>query len=247
MVDRDQEIEIDKPTGAPKRPEITVIDISIGHSHLAKGAKGMYHGRELREYEFNSKVRVVLEEYARKQQDLKLRFRFWDHRENLKWGMRDGVMQTGKILVDRLKAMYEDKSLSPPVRYAVALHNNASSNTAYGGLMNIYRMEKDDPDYGTFEDTEGKSMARHLQREFLKEFPTLKDRKVQADQGDWVSRNLGFTRWGFSYRSVPVIVEFGFITCPHDQEIIDNNETPTLYVKALVAGLQAYLKEANNG
>lgn len=246
MVDR--EPVFDDPSGAPPRQTKKTIDISIGHSHLSKGAKGVLKGQVLREYDFARRVRAALDEYVKANPGLEFEFRFWDHLEHPKWGMRKGQMAgAGYILYDRLVSMYRDKDLKPVVEIAVAIHNNASKNTKYGGLMCIYRMEKDDPEHGTFEDTEGKKLASHLQSEFLRVFPGLVDRKVQADQGSWIERNLAFTKWGFRYRAVPVIVEFGFITCPTDQVIIADEGTPKQYVLALIQALRAYMREKVNG
>lgn len=239
MVDRVQEIEIDKPTGAHKRQEVLVIDISIGHSHLDKGAKGMYHVRELREYDFNSKVRVALEEYARQQKDLAIKFRFWDHRDHPEWGMRKGKQKgSGYILYDRLVAMYQ-KEVDPPVRIALDLHNNASKNPTVNGSMFLYRYEAKEQ----IEDQQSKKLAEQLELSFKNNFPQMKNRGVMPDMKGWVNRDLAFLKWGFRYAAASVIIEFGFITSPVDQEFMLDATVPKKYVDAIMKGIYSFIKK----
>jgi len=168
--------------------------------------------------------------------------RFWDAQEHPKWGYRKGEFKgDGYVLYDKLCAMYKDKSVKPKVNITVALHNNASRNKNYGGTMMIYRIEKE-PD-GPYEDDLGKALATKLQAAFVKMFPQMKDRRIRGDQGKWVNRNLGFTRWGYAHEAVPVIAEFGFMSYAKDRDVMLLEDTPDKYAKALITAIEQYAIE----
>lgn len=241
---KDDDVIIAEPEPVPKKESSPVLlDVSVGHSEQARGASGNQNGIVLSEWgQSHHRIRPALQVEATKPSS-GFSLRFWDAKENPQWGEPRGRDGNNLLLYDRLVAMYRDESVNPKVDIAIALHNNASKNTDYGGFMMIYRREEDGE-----EDEAGKSLAQHLCKAFAKAFPKMKNRGEQADTGSWVSRDLAFTRWGFRYDAIPIIIEFGFMTCANDREIMIKDDTPEKYAQAVLFGVSAFVaEERKNG
>lgn len=217
--------------------EKILIDFSIGHGPKEPGTTARHGGESVSEWQISHhRLRPALEEHVYKN-SLPYRLRFWDPYDNPEWGEEKDRTGHNLLLLDRLRAMY-DKQLPEKPEFSIALHNNASKNQAYGGTMVIYRREKNG-----LVDEYGKLMANCLQEALCDAFPDMKDRKIQADTGDWVERDLAFTRWGFAYEATPVIIEFGFLTHENDRQIILAKETPAKFAQAIFKGFAKYIEE----
>jgi len=203
------------------------IDVSVGHAPEA-GWQGARSKCGLTEYSYaHTLLRPALQDAFNLSQEYEPRW--WDAGDHLEWRR---VRKGNLLLLDRLKAMYSG-TRAPTV--AIALHNNASRNTDYGGFMVIYRQEKD----GRV-DEKSKRLAELLCWELARALPGMKNRGPQADQGDWVERNLAFTRWAHAHGTAGVIMELGFLTCPDDVAVLRDPATPAKVAKALLSATQAY-------
>ena len=211
------------------RENQTTIDVSIGHAP-EKGWEGA-KGGGLSEYAYNSTlIKPALESAL--VQSSSLSARWWDAADHPEWRReKEGNL----LLLDRLRAMYRGETRP---KIAIALHNNASRNPRYGGFMVIYRQEKDGR-----EDLKSKRLAGLLCNELALALPGMKNRGVQGDQGDWVERNLAFTRWAHAHGTAGVILELGFLTCPGDVEVLRDPSTPAKVAGAVLKAINTYTAE----
>ena len=219
-----------------------VIDISVGHGNK-EGYQGTESACGLSEWWIGHYwLRPALEKAFKDHERIKLRF--WDAQDHPEWRQRD--KKSGLLLYDRLEAMYR-KNTQPPVQLALALHNNASKNTKYGGHMHIYRQDVggNSPEARQSACERSKRLAELLSEAYASQIVGMKARGAKADRGDWVSRNLAFTRWAKRRGAVGVIIEFGFLTHEPDVDILYKDDTPHKAAAAIRLALRTFLAERN--